>query len=144
MRRCTRKLRQVLDEAYYQRIKEKSIKSGYFNYQFSRYHVMQYEGKNNLIDLEGIYPLDGMHRLPDYHCHFDSKDYEEFIAGLCQGTIHQQVGQSRVPTPLSGLEFKKMHLFVMGGIFLWAQALDFFYKFKMNYLKINQTHLIQR
>ena len=44
MKRCTRKLKQVLDVAYYQRIKEKSIKSGHFNYQFSQYHVMQYKG----------------------------------------------------------------------------------------------------
>jgi hypothetical protein len=144
MRKCTRSLRQELNKEYYQQIKEKSIKTGYFSHQFSRYHVMQYEGQYSLIDLEGIYPIVAMHKLADYHCHFDSKDYEEFIDGLYQEHIHHPAGHPRTLTIRSEPELKKKHFFVKGLVFLRTQASEFCLRTKMNLLKKNQTHLIQR
>jgi len=144
MRRCTQNLKQVLNEAYYQHIKDKTIKTGYFCYQFSKYHVMRYEGKDSLIDLEGIYPIGEFLTLANYHCHFDSKEYEEYITGLYQEHLHLPTGQTPTLTPQNGPDLKKKPFFVKMGLFLWTQASEFCLRTKMNGLKINQTHLIQK
>ena len=80
----------VQDSAYYNVIKEKTRTTGLFNVQFSRYHVMKFGRRATLIDLEGVYAVEDVARMPDYHCAFDDPDYMQFVNALARGEQPQE------------------------------------------------------
>lgn len=79
---CTRYWRRPWEHRFYSLIQGKSLKTGYFTYQFSPYHVMRYKNQPSLIDLEGIYRLDALPELAKYHSRFDDRKYEQFVIDL--------------------------------------------------------------
>jgi len=75
----------LLDPAYYNAIKERTRTTGLFNVQFSPYHVMKLGRKSTLIDLEGVYAVEDVARMPHFHCTFDDPDYSDFVGALARG-----------------------------------------------------------
>ena len=84
VRKCTPNWGAGVDELF-DLIKEKSEQTGFFSYQFSRYHIMRYKNRLNLIDLEGIYPIRDLPLLARYQSRFDDRNYEDFITAWKAG-----------------------------------------------------------
>lgn len=56
--------------------------TGLFTYQFSPCHVMIYQNRWSLIDLEGVYPIAASPDLARYHCEFENAAYKMFVTRL--------------------------------------------------------------
>jgi hypothetical protein len=116
-----------LDDNFYEEVKQKSIDTEFFHIQFSPCHVMKYNGKFGLIDLEGIFPLCELPNMTGYHCNFDYKDYENFITDLYNRTINK--GNERLYLPARDRpQFRKFPPFVRVGQFMALKAMVFFQK----------------
>lgn len=68
-----------LDEEFFEIIKEKSRKSGFFNAQFSPCHVMKYKKLFSIIDLESVFPISDLTIIHKQRAFFDYEAYENFI-----------------------------------------------------------------
>lgn len=99
------------DPDFDRRIIQKTLQTGLFAVQYSRFHTMRIGGGLSLIDLEGIHPLD---ELPDlysaYHCFFDDREYERVVIDLYRRTYpgrpvpaptRQPPSSGRLPRPLA-------------------------------------------
>jgi len=80
MRAC--KPNRTLDTAFYELVKLRTIETGLFHVQFSRYHMMKFGSGFSLIDLEGLFPVSALGDIRLSQCRFDSDDYAEFVARL--------------------------------------------------------------
>ena len=56
--------------------------TGFFTVQFAPCHVMIYQDRCSLIDLEGVYPIEAYPDLSQYHCEFEDAAYDAFVARL--------------------------------------------------------------
>lgn len=128
MNKCTRNWTLELDEEYDRLIKERTVTTGYFAYQYSPYHTLKYKGSPSLIDLEGIYPIRAVVRLSDYHCHFDYKDYEDFVVSLYNEQFRVPGEQTRFITNHGRPQFCKSHPIKRGVRFLLAKMLAFSFR----------------
>jgi hypothetical protein len=133
MKKCTRNWTLELDEEYDKLIKERSAKTGYFSYQYSPYHTMRYKGLPSLVDLEGFYRISAIVKLPEYHCHFDYKDYEDFIVDLYNEQVRVPGAQNPYIANHGRPQFCKTHPIMRGVRFLWAEMLAFSCKTKTTY-----------
>jgi hypothetical protein len=122
---CTRNWGRKLDNHFYDLIKEKSEITGYFSYQFSRYHIMRYKKCLNLIDLEGIYPIENLHSLTKYRSRFDDKKYETFITGLYNERFARPFEQSPIQPVLNEQVGGRSHLLKRVRSFLWKLPISF-------------------
>tara|TARA_R100000734_G_C3318250_1_gene112214 strand:- start:3804 stop:4325 length:522 start_codon:yes stop_codon:yes gene_type:complete len=62
-------------------VKNKTKETKSFNYDFTEKHVMKFENKFSLIDLEGIYPLSEYEDIAEdrNHASFSSDKYKRFV-----------------------------------------------------------------
>lgn len=126
-KKCTKNWNLEMDEEFYRLIKKRSAETGYFHCQFSPYHMMRYMKAYTLIGLEGIYPFQALSWAK-----LSYKNYEAFIAGLCNHRIN--------PHPQREVQyFSKSPLVIRGARFLWFKSRSLLLRPKMN-----QIHLIQR
>jgi hypothetical protein len=89
MRKCLPN--RTKDPVFHAHILEKTVQTGFFCVQYSRFHTMRYGEKFSLVDLEAIYPLA---ELPYYLCFFDDLEYEWFVANLyCRAFPHLDAPQ---------------------------------------------------
>lgn len=78
------------DPVFHAWILAKTLETGYFCAQYSRYHAMRYGDKLSLIDLEAIYPLQDLPTLSSrYWRAFDDAEYERFVTDLYCRTFPQ-------------------------------------------------------
>jgi hypothetical protein len=75
-----------IEPAFYEAVKEATARTGYFHVNFSRYHALRHGGWYSLIDLDAVYPIGELARMPLDPCAFDSPDYERFVCGLVGAT----------------------------------------------------------
>lgn len=80
MHRC-RQARRVHPD-FYELVKERTARTGYFHVQFSPDHTLTYHGACSLIDLEAVYPISDLPMIHDHHSAFDWPQYECFVAEL--------------------------------------------------------------
>lgn len=97
------------DSIFHRCILNKTMQTGFFCVQYSRFHAMRYGKKLSLIDLEAIHPLNELPLMSSYyHCFFDDAEYERFVIDLyCQKFPQLDVPQptaqhvsSTLPKPL--------------------------------------------
>lgn len=69
---------------FYKVIKQKTISSNYFYFDYCKQHIMNYKGYPCLIDLEGIYPLSELQNFLDhkYNSSFADNNYKEFVCSI--------------------------------------------------------------
>jgi hypothetical protein len=70
---CARYWGRRWEARFYRVIQDKTARTGYFSYQFSRYHVMRFNNQPSLIDLEGIYPIGELSALETSHGEFEPR-----------------------------------------------------------------------
>ena len=70
--------------SFYEVIKQKTINSKYFYFDYCKQHIMNFKNKFCLIDLEGIYPLFELQNFLDhkYNSSFADNNYKEFVCNL--------------------------------------------------------------
>ena len=68
-------------KSFYEVIDNKTIETNHFVYDFSEKHIMKFENKFSLIDLEGIYPLSKYEEIAEdrNNASFSSEKYREFV-----------------------------------------------------------------
>ncbi len=69
---------------FYEIIKQKTLSSGYFYFDYCKQHIMNYKNQFCLIDLEGIYPLSELQNFLDhkYNSSFADNNYKEFVCNI--------------------------------------------------------------
>jgi hypothetical protein len=135
MNECKPDLKLELNDGYYKLIKEKSKYTGYFHIQFSPCHVMKYEGRFSLIDLEGIFPISELDKMPEYFCYFDYRDYEYFITGLYNESAIDSDGNHRYLSVHGKKYFRKIHPFFRINQSLLLIAWNTFRKKRGNHIR---------
>jgi hypothetical protein len=135
MKECKPDLKLSLNESYYKLIKEKSKYTGFFHIQFSPCHVMKYEGRFSLIDLEGIFPLSELDKMPEYFCYFDYKDYEDFITGLYNESAMDSEKNHRYLYVHGKKHFRKIHPFFRINQSLLLRAWNTFREKRGNHIR---------
>lgn len=70
--------------------------TGWFMSQFSAWHTLVYQGRLSVLDLEAVFPLRDLPRLPDWEVGFDDPEYLRFVAGLYES---RRRGSAGGPTP---------------------------------------------
>jgi hypothetical protein len=138
--KCSHYWTRQWEDRFYKLILEKSAKTGYFNYQLSRYHVMRYKGQPSLIDLEGIYPIGELHELTKYRSRFDDTKYEQYIAGL-YNERYKCRDQPEIQT-LSEPVGRDKHFLKRSVQSLWKQSITFFTERAK--ISPNHVYLIQK
>ena len=93
-----------VDDNFYQKIKDRTEKFGYFAYDFCPQHIYKFEDKLTLVDLEGIYHMSQYEEKSSEHINLqipgefvEYKPYKKFI-------------ESQLYTPLSEVDFLNMKL----------------------------------
>jgi hypothetical protein len=140
MNECKSDWKLQVDDVFFNTIKEKSFSTGYFHIQFSPCHVMKYNGKLSLIDLEGVFPICDLPWTKMIQCYFDFKEYEEFIACLYNHSIGKSGGKNRYFLDHSRPRFRNMHPFVRFNQSLILKTLDLFKKKRGEHIH-QLTHL---
>jgi len=66
---------------FYEIIKNKTIETNHFVYDFSKQHVVNFNDRYSLIDLEGVFPLSEYENIAydRYNASFSSEEYREFV-----------------------------------------------------------------
>ena len=123
VKKCTPNWGAGVDELF-DLIKEKSEQTGFFSYQFSRYHIMRYKNRLNLIDLEGIYPIRDLPLLARYQSRFDDRNYEDFITGLYNKQFTCPLNQSKALSVGTERRISKPNLLKRSALFLWNYSLS--------------------
>jgi hypothetical protein len=143
MNTCFRYWKRKWEKPFNGLIRKRSAQTGYFAYQFSRYHVMQYNHQPSLIDLEGIYPIGELHNLTNYHSRFDDRHYESYITSLYNERYHRSAEHPLVQTVENG-QFEHDTPFLQRGFrFLWKQSLMYLRK-RPKQTSPTHLHLIQK
>ena len=140
--KCTHYWRRQWENRFHNLILEKSAKTGYFNYQYSRYHVMRYKGQPNLIDLEGIYPIGELRELTKFYSRFDDRQYEEYIVGLYNERCNYRIEQPQLQTVGKEPVGRVKHFLKRAVQSLWKQPITFFRKGTQ--INPNHVYLIQK
>jgi hypothetical protein len=140
--RCTQYWRRQWENRFYDLILQKSAKTGYFNCQYSRYHVMRYKGQPNLIDLEGIYPICELRELPKYDSRFDDRQYEDYIVGLYNERCNHRIEQSRNQTVGNVPVGRDKHSLKRAVYSLWNRSITLLKKGPQ--ISSNHLYLIQK
>lgn len=139
---CTRYWGRRWEAGFYRLIQDKSAKTGYFSYQFSRDHVMRFKNQPSLIDLEGIYPVGDLPALATYHGTFDDERYQGYIAGLYRERFHAL----ETPTPnravASTPRRRGLSLLIAGASLVWRESIAGFRERKR--MTRHHLDLIQR
>lgn len=65
----------------------RSRETGFFFPQFAASHTMIHDGKWSLLDLDAVYPLRDLPRLPELHCAFDDAAYRQGIVDLYRASL---------------------------------------------------------
>lgn len=110
LQECKRNLKLDMIEEYYSLIKERTKQTQYFHIQFSPCHVMKYQGKFSLIDLEGFFPISDIEKMPQLYCYFDYKDYEDFVLSLYNQSFSHS-NSYRIPDD-GQKKFREIHPFL--------------------------------
>jgi hypothetical protein len=85
---------EACDDEFRALVYARTVETGYFAIQFGRNHTMVYGGRPGLLDIEGVYPLEALPRLPDYHSHMDDTAYARVVASLYRQSLEKS-GVSR-------------------------------------------------
>lgn len=69
---------------FFELIKQKTIETNYFYFDYCTKHVMEYQGKCCLIDLEGIYHISELNNFlnHNYYSSFADEQYKEFVCNI--------------------------------------------------------------
>jgi hypothetical protein len=91
------------DPRFDRAILDRTVRTGYFAVQYSRFHTMRYGTQYSLVDLEGIHPLTELPKLETYYnAYFDDPEYESFVVDLyCRTFPHHRPSQLIGPRPKS-------------------------------------------
>jgi hypothetical protein len=67
-------------------LKSETERLGWFYYDWMPQHLMQYDSKPTLIDLESVYPIADLQNVLDhkYNCAFRNQEYKEFVWNIYQ------------------------------------------------------------
>ena len=71
-------------DKFYNIIKQKTLSSGCFYFDYCEKHIMSYNNKPCLIDLEGIYPISELKNFLNhkYNSSFADNNYKEFVCSI--------------------------------------------------------------
>lgn len=71
-------------DRFFHLIKQKTIDTQYFYFDYCDKHIMEYDGKFSLIDLEGIYHMSELNNFlnHDYYSSFADEKYKEFVCNI--------------------------------------------------------------
>ncbi len=123
--KCSRYWRRNWEKDFYSLIQKRTARTGHFAYQYSRYHVMRYKNQPSMIDLEGIYPIDELYNLINYHSKFDDKHYESYITDLYSKRYQRSAERPQIQTTENGAIERGTHFLWRGVRFLWNQPRAF-------------------